>query len=307
MKDSTLQFYKERLARVLVYIQQQLDEPLSLEELAERAHISPFHFHHVFTGMVGETPMGHIRRLRLERAAARLKHGRRSVVEIALEAGYETHEAFSRAFKIAFSASPSQFRRSQAICPLPTAPSGIHYLNGQPLRHFKTNRIGDPAMKVTLQNLPALRVACVRHTGSYDQCGKAWDRLMAVLGPAGFLAGARFLGVCYDDPEVTPPDKIRYDACVTVDDDFAPSGDIGILIIPGGEYAVTTHFGPYQNLGQTYRRLLGQWLPRSGRELRSSPCFEEYFNSPENTAPEDLLTDIHAPLEPLTFAKGRTV
>ena len=45
-------------------------------------------------------------------------------------------------------------------------------------------------------------------------------------------------------------------------------------------------------------RLLGQWLPRSGRELAASPCFELYLNTPENTAPADLLTDIHAPLGP---------
>jgi DNA gyrase inhibitor GyrI len=69
-----------------------------------------------------------------------------------------------------------------------------------------------------------------------------------------------------------------------------------VLVIPGGDYAVTTHFGPYQKLGETYAKLLGQWLPRSGRELRSTPCFEVYLNDPQSTEPEDLLTDIYAPL-----------
>ena len=50
-------------------------------------------------------------------------------------------------------------------------------------------------------------------------------------------------------------------------------------------------------LGDTYTKLLGQWLPRSGRELRATPCFEIYLNDPQSTEPEDLLTDIHAPLE----------
>jgi AraC family transcriptional regulator len=58
-----------------------------------------------------------------------------------------------------------------------------------------------------------------------------------------------------------------------------------------------THFGPYEKLSESYAKLLGQWLPRSGRRLRATPCFEIYLNTPENTAPEDLLTDIHAPLE----------
>ena len=68
-------------------------------------------------------------------------------------------------------------------------------------------------------------------------------------------------------------------------------------MIAGGAYAVLTHFGPYEKLNASYEKLLGQWLPRSGRRLRSAPCFEIYLNSPENTAPEDLVTDIHAPLE----------
>ncbi len=73
---------------------------------------------------------------------------------------------------------------------------------------------------------------------------------------------------------------------MSVDESFPPSGDIGVQVIPGGEYAVTTHFGPYRKLGQTYAKLLGQWLPRSGRELRPTPCFEVYLNDPQSTEPE---------------------
>jgi len=106
------------------------------------------------------------------------------------------------------------------------------------------------------------------------------------------------IGICYDDPEVTAPGKIRYDACVTVDGGFAPQDDVGVQTLGGGEYAVTTHVGPYDKLGQTYAKLLGQWLPGSGRELRSEPSLEFYLNAPESTDPEDLITDIYAPLEP---------
>jgi AraC family transcriptional regulator len=57
--------------------------------------------------------------------------------------------------------------------------------------------------------------------------------------------------------------------------------------------ASTTH----STLGETYAALCGQWAPQCGRELRSAPCFEIYLNSPENTEPEELLTDIYLPLE----------
>ena len=121
---------------------------------------------------------------------------------------------------------------------------------------------------------------------------------MMFLGKEGLLGGgSQFIGICHDDPVVTPANRIRYDACVTVDQRFRARGDIGVQIIAGGDYAVMTHFGPYEKLGESYTKLLGQWLPRSGRNLGATPCFEVYLNSPENTEPEDLVTDIHAPLE----------
>ena len=153
-------------------------------------------------------------------------------------------------------------------------------------------------MKVKIEHREPTRVAFMRHVGPYGEVGETWDRFLPVLGKEGLLGGdSLFIGICHDDPEVTPPDKIRYDACVTVDEGFQPSGDIGVQIIPGGAYAVTTHFGPYQKLGETYTELLGRWLPRSGYELRATPCFESYLNDPQSTDPEDLITDIYAPLQ----------
>ncbi len=113
MRAVTLEDYKRRLLRVLVHIQGHLDERLRLEELAGLACFSPCHFHRVFTGMVGESVKEHVRRLRLERAATQLKLGTAPVTSIAFDAGYESHEAFTRSFRAAFGLSPSQFRSSK--------------------------------------------------------------------------------------------------------------------------------------------------------------------------------------------------
>jgi AraC family transcriptional regulator len=301
MKAITLQDYKQRLLRVLVHIQQQLDRPLSLEELARLAHFSPFHFHRVFKGMLGESVQSHLRRLRLERSAARLKSGDWPVTRIALDSGFETPEAFTRAFKAMFGASPSRYRARRRPPRPPQgrpAASGIHYHETSRLRNFKAAQFGGKDMKVTIQTMPSRRVAFVHQVGPYSDCSTAWDILGAFLGKEGLLGGdSLFIGICHDDPEVTPPDRIRYDACVTVDDEFVSQGEIGVQTIPGGEYAVATHFGSYETLGESYARLLGQWLPRSGRELRATPGFEIYVNDPNSTEPEDLLTDIHLPLQ----------
>lgn len=295
MRTTTLQDYKERMLRVLVHIQQHLDEPLALDDLAGIACFSPYHFHRVFHGMVGESVKEYVRRLRLERSASKLKFGSASIIDIALEAGYDSHEAFTRSFKSAFGAAPMQFRRASQQQPAPS-PSGVHYHQPITIR-FRTLRKGG-TMQVEIKQLQPMRVAFIRHTGPYDQVGPAWDRLLTFMGKEGYLAGnPMMLGIVHDDPEVTPPDKIRYDACLAVDESFTPTGEIGVQMVAGGEYATTTHHGPYNQIGRTYAEFLGQWIPRSGHELRNQPCFEVYVNDPQTTPPEDLMTDIYAPLE----------
>ena len=299
MKKSTIRLYKERIGKVLVFIQQHLDEEIPLEQFAKVAHFSPYHFHRIFTGMVGESLKQHIRRLRLERAAMRLRQSNRSVLEIALEAGFETHEAFTRAFGVMCGCSPSAFRSDNRLLPQRDT-FAVHYKDGGALEDIEL-KTGDQIMDVEIKCLEPMRVAFVRHVGPYNEAGEAWEKLCTKLGAAGLLGGGtQFIGVCYDDPEVTAPEEIRYDACVTVDEDFEAAGDIGVQTLTGGEYAVTTHIGPYEKLGKSYAKLFGQWLPQSGRELRSEPCLEFYLNDPESTDPEELLTDIRVPLESLS-------
>jgi len=294
MRAVTLRDYKRRILPVLTHVQEHLDNPLSLDELARLAYFSPYHFHRIFKGMVGESVKEYVRRLRLERAASRLRVGSASVIEIALDAGYESHEAFSRSFKALFGASPTQFRRIRRV--LLSSTSGVHFRQGTTVQHFRTLRRGE-SMKVQVEQLKPMRVAYLRHIGPYNAVSSTWDRLLTVMGKDGYLGGSpMMLGICHDDPEVTPPSKIRYDACITVDDDFQPVDNIQVQVVAGGEYARTTHTGPYSNLGKTYMEFLGQWLPRSGRELRNAPCFEVYLNDPQSTPPEELLTDIYAPL-----------
>jgi len=295
MRATTLHDYQQRLLRVLLYIQKNLDRELTLDELAEVAHFSPYHFHRIFRGMVGESVRAHIRRLRLERAAGRLIMGDDPIIRIALDAGYESHAAFTRAFGAMTGLSPSEYRKRRR--PLVAHAPGLRYTEDGEIA-FTTTDSGGETMDVTIKKIPEMRVAFVRHVGPYAECGGAWSRLCMKLGPEGRLGpGAKFIGLSHDDPDVTPADKIRYDACVTVDDDFEPAGEIGVQTVGGGAYAVTTHHGPYEKLSQTYAALCGQWVPAHDRTIRAEPSLEIYLNDPESTPPEELLTDIHLPLE----------
>jgi AraC family transcriptional regulator len=229
------------------------------------AHFSPYHFHRLFRGMVGESVMEHVRRLRLERAAHQLKVTDHPVTRVAFDAGYETHEAFTRAFHSVFDESPSQFREAHRALPFRSVPSDVHFVENGQLYDFRRSQTGGQVMDVRIECVVPMRVAFVRHVGPYNQVGTAWTTLMSWAGLKGLLTHRpTILGIVHDDPEVTPPEKIRYDACLAVDERAKPDGDIGIQEVGGGEFAVTKHLGPYEKLGDTYARLLGEWLPSSG-------------------------------------------
>ncbi len=290
MKQDTLQDYQERMLRVLVHIQQNLDQNPTLAELAGLAHFSPFHFHRIFRGMIGESLHAYLRRLRLERAAFRLRTSDDSILRVALLSGFESHAAFSRAFKSQLGLSPSDWR----LIP----PEDLPVLESTPTGKIFLKSRGESKMEVKIVKEENMRVAFVRHTGPYEQCGSAWEELCSFLGPRGFLHnGPRFIGLSYDDPEATAPENLRYDACVVVDDRFQPEGSIGLQILEGGTFAQAVHQGPYENLKNTYAALLGEWLPQSGREFKVDPTREIYINHPENTAPEDLVTEIYLALK----------
>jgi AraC family transcriptional regulator len=106
-----LQDQYEVIEDVMKYIRQHIHEPLDRETLAAVAGFSIPHFHRVFTAHVGESAVSYVRRLRLERAARKLRMGAVDITEVALAAGYDSHAAFSKAFKQQFGLSPSEFRQ----------------------------------------------------------------------------------------------------------------------------------------------------------------------------------------------------
>ena len=103
--------YDERIHDVQKYVREHTDEQLNREVLAAVAGFSVPHFHRIFTAHVGENIASYVRRVRLERAGRKLRMGAVDITEVALAAGYDTHAAFSKAFKQHFGLSPSEFRQ----------------------------------------------------------------------------------------------------------------------------------------------------------------------------------------------------
>ncbi|HJQ21047.1 MAG TPA: AraC family transcriptional regulator [Gemmatimonadaceae bacterium] len=296
MKPQTRSFYADAVRRTIEQIVEHLDGALDLEVLARTACLSPFHFHRVFRGMVGETPVELLRRLRFERAAWRLLHTNASVTEIAFGAGYETHEAFTRAFRAAYASPPSAFRELENARFHLAAACGVHYGDVAGASAF-TPRHSDIPMDVEIKQKPALRVASVRHIGPYMQINQAFERLGHIARQEGLfqLKGARMLAIYHDDPESTPAEQLRSDAGIVVPESATIPTSLTEQRLPAGRYACTLHVGPYERLGDVWQRLLGEWLPASGKRI-DGLSYELYLNMPGEVPPEQLRTEICVPV-----------
>lgn len=296
MKTTTEQDYRNRIVKVLDYIQDHLDEPLNLETVAEVASFSPFHFHRIFRVMVGETLADHIRRERLQSAAQALRQGE-AVLSVALDNGYESPEAFSRAFKSLYGISPNAYAQAS---PPPEPKAANHNLLRSPdgVLLLLPNSIRRLNMNVDIVNLDDIPIAFVPHRGSYDDIHEAFQRIIGWASLKGFMRDDTLtLGRYYDDPDSVTESALRSEACVAVPDGIEASDGVELGTMSGGTYAKVVYKGPYENMKEAYDFIYGSWMPESGRDAEDRPCVEFYLNSPEDTAPEDLIAEIYIPLK----------
>jgi AraC family transcriptional regulator len=302
MKDDTRRHYEQLVVGAIDHLRSTLDEALDIVELGRRACLSPLHFHRIFRGLAGETPAELHRRLRLERAAYRLATSDQPVTRLAFEAGYATHESFTRAFAAAYGVSPSDLRGRTRENPTSWAaatasalatPSGVHFTAERGLAPIRltTEHID---MKVSVEFLPAKRVLAVAHRGPYGNIGAAFARLDAVLSNTSRddLGCVEMVALYHDDPESVPAAELRADAGVVVSDHASVPSELHVVTIPAGVYARTLHQGPYERLGDAWARFMGGWLVQSGHRVGDGPMYERYLNTPMDAAPHELRTEL---------------
>jgi AraC family transcriptional regulator len=292
-KDRTAGRHASRIGDVLSYIQENLDRSMSLRELALKAGYSPYHFHRVFHAIVGESLQQHVRRLKLERAAHHLRYTQSSVTHVASWAGYLTPESFSRAFTAHFGVPPRRFREATRPYEPPAArvrfdPDGAARLNPP---------LCAPRIPVRVEWIPTLHVAAIRHVGPYEEADEALEKLMRWAASCGLLrASPKLLGAAYDDPTITHPSRLRYDAAIVLPANARVAKGAARLTLAGGRYAVTTHRGPYETLGDAYKRICGDWMELNGRRPGAGPALEFYRSTPANGKSDGVVTDVCMPL-----------
>ncbi|MEL7183158.1 MAG: AraC family transcriptional regulator [Pseudomonadota bacterium] len=270
----------DRILRVIDYIHAHAGDDLSLDQLADVAAMSRFHWHRVFTAIMGASPAQIIRSVRMHKATMLLLRTDIPIPRVAANVGYPNDRSFARAFKDAYGKTPTAFRAS-----------------GVPAGAISPCSDGVVTMfDVDIQDVPDRRLAAMAHRGDYAEGSLAFQKVATVVSTGGHWPLTRGMaGVYYDDPSVTPTEDLRSHAGVLWDGAAVPDG-LEDVTLEGGRYAVLHFKGAYAGLSEAYRYLYGAWLSSSQEALRDAPSYEHYLNDPTNTAPAELLTDIYLPL-----------
>ena len=262
-------------------MESQLGDSLDLNELAKVAGLSSYHFHRVWKALVGESVYQYVKRIRLERGANTLKNTELPVAEVAAHVGYESPEAFTRAFGQRFGCSPSVFRQEQ------------REIQATRVGALIRERLATRLTGVQLEHMPERRMYTRMHEGPYQEIGPAWRKLMNSV---------RFTGVpvlasrALDDPDITERSFTRTLLCVGAETAEPIVKDLEERVVEEGLFAVYIHKGPYEGLVEAYDLLFGFWLLESEYVLRNDYAIEYYLNDVMGTPPDELLTKVCMPV-----------
>ena len=309
-----LEEYRFRINRVIDYIDRNIERSFTLDELAQVANFSKYHFNRIFHSFIGEALFQFIQRLRIEKAAfLLLANPGKSVTEIAYECGFSNSAVFARSFKEHFNMTASLWRntktmdesnmgetkRNLRIYPSnqrkELIPSSV-YIEYRDKSQIWRIPMDKEERNVEVTDLPEMTVAYVRHIGPYKGDAKLFERLAGKLftwaGPRNLInfPETKFIIVYHDDPEITASDKLRTSVCITVPEDTEAGGEIGKMAIPAGKYALARFELTSSEYQEAWDWVYGTWLPQSGFVPDDRPCFELY-------PPESV--DICVPVKPL--------
>jgi len=284
--------YKKRIERVIQYIEANLDNKISLAEVANVSHFSAYHFHRIFTAIVGETVNDYIVRRRLERAVNLLIFKTElSVTQVALDTGFSSSANFSKAVKLHFGFSPSEIRNPDKV-----KDSKIGKISSKYGKDFKpsdlypsriTNEVmnvlnlEDKNMNIEVRELDRQRVCTLASQRGYEPEAiyEAWDKLIDWASNNGIKQDEqRRFAFAFDNPTVTPADKCRYTASVVIGENIQVKQPFSLSEIPKGKYAVLYFKGSPEETIKAQLSIYSDWLPDSGFEPDNFPMLERYLN-----------------------------
>jgi len=283
--------------KVLYYIEDHLDEELSIDTLAKVASYSKFHFSRLFKMYVGESVSSYITRLRLEKASFMAVQNA-SITDLAMDVGFQTHSGFNKAFKKMFNQSPSQYR-IQKISFLKNYKKKLHtvpeivYMEEAPVLFCRAK--GDYGV-VPAEAWKKLTVKYYEFIENLSQKEQQYFQYY-------YHQNGKYIGICHDDPSITKTENIRYDACVACKEEDVKrlkKEGFSVKSLHSGRYVKVDHTDGFDTIVDSFYGLYG-WIEEKGYKLRDCPAFEKYINF--NVNPSDMSqcsvdkVEIYAPIE----------
>ncbi len=289
--------YTSSINAAIEFIEEHLFESFSPAEVAAHIGFSEYHFHRIFQGMLGESMAVYIRNRRLSEAAKQLKDSDKAILEIALQAGFENHESFIRAFKRVYGSSSSHYRK----CASPNHTIPKNRTTKAMIEHLQTGINLEPKFEVRGPIL-VVGMAGSFKNGSFMQIGQLWDKFSTRMHEVENVKQDYALGVCmasHPDVPQAPEHTMVYMAGLPVESiDTIPDG-MTSCAIPRANYAVFTHKGSLDKLPETINYIWGTWIPKnvSTHHHGNGPDFELY-DARFDPATRSGEFDIYVPVEP---------
>ena len=275
--------YRERLTPVLRALEQEPD--LSIEELASRACLPLYHFHRVFTAVVGEAPGEMCRRLRMQRAAWQLCYTDASVTAIALGAGLASSQAFAKAFRRHYGCTPGAFRRDKSKNGHLMSKDGHAFAQPDPYAEGHSSARSNTMKTIEMD---ARTLAYVRVTGPYGEGYDAVCNRLHQWAAARGLEQGEWIFIYHDNPEVTPPTQCRTDIGITVPVGTQGAGEVETHPIPAGRYAQSRYLITDRNqYGPRWQEHIGD-IVSAGLAFGDGPCFELYHSMSNDPLQDDV-------------------
>ncbi len=280
--------YLKQVQRGIDYVEANLDNDIALAAVAKHANISQWHFQRIFKALTNETLKTYIRSRRLAKALERLLHTDARIIDIGMQAGYDTHEGFTRAFKKAFRMTPEQYRSV-----------GVEH------RFLKKLEFDDKYLRHINQNVslaPTLVTHPQRHfvgieTRFYsvdsqknniaERLPPLWQAFLARL-PEFAMPD---LDTCYGIVRPTPQNTelLEYIAAVKVSNNYSVPQNMSHVQLPPATYATFAHCGAVADLNHTVSYIYSTWLTQSGREHTYGPDLEIYGPGYHATSPDSVI------------------
>ncbi|MBY0121835.1 AraC family transcriptional regulator [Bacillus sp. S/N-304-OC-R1] len=285
----------ESIQKAIDYIEEHLQEEITIEEVAFRANASAFHFQRTFTILTDMSVGEYIRRRRLTLAAQELSRTNCKIIDLAFKYGYDTPEAFTKAFRRQHGVAPTEARKYMGKLKFYERLVVQVILKGaEPMKYNVLERDG-------FQVVGIKRGYSIVNGGNLIGIPKLWDEVLndgtcekvARLNN-GQIKGVLGVCVCADNNDAASQGMIDYWVAAE-STDKVPEGFLS-LDIPASKWVVFEVHGPMPDAMQKkWKQIFSEWFPTSGYEHAGTPELEVYPE--EDSTSENYYSEIWIPVK----------